>query len=69
MGEKAMFEKLAVRPETKRKVEILAIYHGPIVDYVESLVNTEWKKAEREGRVTDLMLVEPAVKRAPAEVR
>lgn len=68
MAEKTSFDKVAVRRETKRKIEILAIYHGPIVDYVESLIDLEWKKAENEGRVNDLMLAEPVGEQPPAEL-
>lgn len=69
--EKAYFEKIAVRPDTKLKIKILAIFHPKrdVVAFMEDLINDLWRQAEVEEKVNDHMLAEPVGSQPPAELQ
>lgn len=61
-GKKAHFDKVHVRPVTRRKIKVLAIFYGSEVDFIDSLINPVWEKALAEEKVNDHMLAEPVGK-------
>lgn len=66
MAEKK-FTQIAVTPQTRQKVSILAAVIGPsIYELVESWTDQAWEEAKKKGQVTDAMIQSPD-KPSPSE--
>lgn len=51
------FEKIAVKPPVKRKVNILSAVSGKDINvFIGELVDAAWEIAEQNGQVNDAML-------------
>lgn len=64
------YSNLAVTPETKRKIQLLAQIKGVnILDLIASWADEEWEKTKKEGLVTDAMLTPSPSKKNAQQAR